>query len=103
VVYRDIIFDASNQVQNGKSIALAFVDKQEFPPIVAQMVQIGETTGRLQEILEKLAGFYEKEVEGVLKILTTLIEPVVMIVLGLGVAIMVAGILLPIYNLAGAA
>jgi type IV pilus assembly protein PilC len=102
-VYRDIIFDASHQVQNGKSIALAFVDREEFPPIVSQMVQIGESTGKLQEILEKLAGFYEKEVDGVLKILTTLIEPIVMLLLGMGVAIMVAGILLPIYNLASAA
>jgi type IV pilus assembly protein PilC len=102
-VYRDIIFDASHQVQNGKSIALAFVDRDEFPPIVSQMVQIGESTGKLQEILDKLAGFYEKEVDGVLKILTTLIEPIVMLLLGVAVAIMVAGILLPIYNLASAA
>ncbi len=102
-VYRDIIFDASHQVQNGKSIALALVDRDEFPPIVSQMVQIGESTGKLQEILEKLAGFYEKEVEASLKVLTTLIEPIVMMILGLGVAVMVAGILLPIYNLASAA
>ncbi len=101
-VYRDIIFEASNQVQNGKSIALAFVDRPEFPPIVSQMVQIGESTGKLQDILEKLAGFYEKEVESVLKIMTTLIEPIIMMLLGLAVAVMVAGILLPIYNLAGA-
>ncbi len=101
-VYRDIIFDASTQVQNGKSIALAFVDRDEFPPIVSQMVQIGESTGKLQDILDKLAGFYEKEVESVLKIMTTLIEPIIMMLLGLAVAVMVAGILLPIYNLAGA-
>ncbi|HYE22046.1 MAG TPA: type II secretion system F family protein [Verrucomicrobiae bacterium] len=102
-VYRDIIFDASHQVQNGKSIALAFVDKEEFPPIVSQMVQIGESTGKLQEILEKLASFYEKEVDAVIKVLTTLIEPLIMMLLGLAVAVMVAGILLPIYNLASAA
>jgi type II secretory pathway component PulF len=101
-VYRDIIFDASHQVQNGKSIALALVDREEFPPIVSQMVQIGESTGKLQDILEKLANFYEKEVDSVIKIMTTLIEPIVMMLLGLAVAVMVAGILLPIYNLAGA-
>ena len=54
------------------------------------------------EIMKKLANFYEKEVESMLGTLTTLIEPVVMVLLGLGVAIMVSGILLPIYNLAGA-
>lgn len=102
-VYKEIIINASTQVRNGKSIASALTTRPEFPPIVAQMTQIGESTGRLQEILDKLANFYEKEVEGVLKILTTLLEPIIMLLLGLAVAIMVAGILLPIYNLAGAA
>ncbi len=103
VVYKEIILDASTQVKNGKSIASALTVRSEFPPIVAQMTQIGEATGELQEILDKLAGFYEKEVDGVLKILTTLLEPIIMLLLGLAVAVMVAGILLPIYNLASAA
>ena len=102
-VYKEIILDASTQVRNGKSIATALTVRSEFPPIVAQMTQIGESTGRLQEILDKLASFYEKEVDGVLKVLTTLLEPIIMMLLGLAVAVMVAGILLPIYNLASAA
>jgi type II secretory pathway component PulF len=101
-VYRKIILDASSEVRNGKSIASALLSSSEFPPLVAQMTQIGENTGKLQEILEKLASFYEKEVEGVLKVLTTLIEPLIMILIGFAVAVMVAGILLPMYNLAGA-
>lgn len=101
-VYKEIILDAASQVRNGKSIASALTGRAEIPPIVAQMTQIGESTGRLQEILDKLAQFYEKEVEAVLQILTTLLEPITMILLGLAVAVMVAGILLPIYNLAGA-
>ncbi|MGE5393022.1 MAG: type II secretion system F family protein [Candidatus Saccharibacteria bacterium] len=101
-VYRNIIFEASEQVRNGKGIAMSLVDRPEFPPIVSQMTQIGESTGKLQEILDKLATFYEKEVEQSLKTLTTLIEPIVMLLLGLAVAIMVAGILLPMYNLASA-
>jgi type II secretory pathway component PulF len=101
-IYRDIILEASGQVRNGRSIASALTSHKEFPPIVAQMVQIGESTGRLQEIMEKLALFYEKEVDGVIKILTTLLEPIIMMLLGLAVAVMVAGILLPIYNLASA-
>jgi type IV pilus assembly protein PilC len=101
-IYHDVIMDTSMQVRNGKSIAIALVDRPEFPPIVSQMTQIGETTGKLQEILDKLAGFYEKEVNTVLSTLTTLLEPAIMILLGFAVAVMVAGILLPIYNLAGA-
>jgi type IV pilus assembly protein PilC len=101
-VYREILFEASTEVKNGKGIAQSIVDRPEFPPIVSQMIQIGEATGKLQDILDKLARFYEKEVEAILKILTTLIEPIIMMLLGLAVAVMVAGILLPIYNLASA-
>lgn len=101
-VYREIILESSRQVRSGKSIALTLSERQEVPPIVSQMTQIGESTGKLYEILDKLASFYEKEVEAVLRVLTTLIEPMIMILLGLAVAIMVAGILLPIYNLASA-
>jgi type IV pilus assembly protein PilC len=100
-VYRDIIFKASTDVKNGKGIAQSLVDYPEFPPIISQMMQIGESTGKLQDILDKVAKFYEKEVEGILKVLTTLIEPIIMMLLGLAVSVMVAGILLPIYNLAG--
>ncbi len=101
-VYHDILMDVGQQVRNGKGIALALTDRPEFPPIISQMTQIGESTGKLNEILEKLAGFYEKEVDTVLTTLTTLLEPMIMILLGLAVAVMVAGILLPIYNLASA-
>lgn len=101
-VYRDIIFEASTEVKNGKGIAQSLVDRSEFPAIVSQMIQIGESTGKLTDILDKLAHFYEKEVESILKVLTTLIEPLIMMLLGLAVAVMVAGILLPIYNLASA-
>lgn len=102
-VYTDVIFEAAGKVRNGKSIAAAFGENNQFPLIISQMIQIGESTGKLQEILEKLAIFYEKEVEGLVKVLTTLLEPIVMILIGLAVAVMVAGILLPIYNLASAA
>jgi type IV pilus assembly protein PilC len=102
VIYRDVIMNAGTQVRNGKSVASALTSSQEFPVIVAQMTQIGESTGQLQEILAKLANFYEKEVDANLKVLTTLLEPVVMLLLGIAVATIVAGILLPIYNLASA-
>ncbi|MDP4000665.1 MAG: type II secretion system F family protein, partial [bacterium] len=101
-IYRDIILEAANQVRNGKSVASSLTANPEFPPIVAQMTEVGENTGKLYEILDKLALFYEKEVDNVLKTLTTLIEPIVMILIGVAVAVMVAGILLPMYNLASA-
>lgn len=99
-VYRRIIEAAANEVETGKSIAVVFGQHREIPTIVTQMIRIGEQTGSLDEILGKLAHFYDKEVDTTLATLTTLLEPIIMIVLGLAVAVMVAGILLPIYNLA---
>ena len=74
----------------------------EFPAIVTQMVKVGEQTAQLDEIMGKLATFYEKEVDAKVSTLTTLLEPIIMIILGIGVGVLVAGILLPIYNLASA-
>lgn len=99
-VYREIILQAASEVETGKSIASAFASSSEVPKLVTQMIKIGEQTGSLDEILGKLARFYDKEVANTLSSLTTLLEPFIMILLGLAVAVMVAGILLPIYNLA---
>ena len=98
-VYKRIIRQAADDVETGKSIAAVFAQSAQVPAIVTQMIKVGEQTGRLDEILSKLAKFYDKEVENTLGTLTTLLEPFIMIVLGLAVAVMVAGILLPIYNL----
>jgi type IV pilus assembly protein PilC len=100
VIYRQIIADAASEVETGKSIATVFADRPEIPQIVTQMVRVGEQTGSLDEILGKLANFYDKEVERALSTLTTLLEPIIMVLLGLAVAVMVAGVILPIYNLA---
>src|SRR3989344_1526858 len=100
VVYKEIISEAATEVETGKSISAVFADKPQMPKIMTQMIKIGEQTGSLDDILGKLAAFYDKEVENMLNTLTTLLEPVIMIVLGLAVAVMVAGIMLPIYNLA---
>ena len=100
VIYRDIILDAAGKLSGGKTISLAFSGYKEIPKIVTQMIQVGEQSATLTGILQKLATFYEKEVDGKIGNLTTLIEPIIILILGLAVGILVAGILLPIYNLA---
>jgi type IV pilus assembly protein PilC len=100
VIYRDIIIEAAREVETGKTIAGVLQTSDQVPKIVTQMIRIGEQTGELDEILGKLADFYDKEVENTISTLTTLLEPIVMLLLGGAVAVMVAGILLPIYNLA---
>jgi len=104
VVYRDILLQTISQVQAGKTISEGLsAYPHEFPNIVTQMVKVGEQTAQLDDILGKLAEFYEKEVDTQIATLTTLLEPIIMIILGVGVGVLVAGILLPIYNLASTA
>lgn len=103
VIYRDIILEAVNQISSGKSVSESLSGYAEFPGIVIQMIRVGEQSAALDEILGKMATFYEKEVDTKVGTLTTLLEPMIMIVLGLGVGALVAGILLPIYNLASTA
>ena len=100
VVYRDIVLQTVTEISNGKSISEGLTGHKEFPTIVIQMVRVGEQTAQLDDILAKMAVFYEKEVDTKVGTLTTLLEPIIMIVLGVGVGLLVAGVLLPIYNLA---
>jgi type IV pilus assembly protein PilC len=100
-IYREIVLDTISQIEAGRTISDGLMGHPtEFPSIVTQMVRVGEQTAQLDDILGKLALFYEKEVDTQIATLTTLLEPLIMIVLGAGVGVLVAGILLPIYNLA---
>ncbi len=103
VIYRDILLDTVSKIQAGKSISEGLSGHREFPNIVTQMVKVGEQTAQLDDIMGKLANFYEKEVDNKVATLTTLLEPMIMIILGLGVGALVAGVLMPIYNLASTA
>ncbi len=101
VIYRDILMDVAQQVTNGKSISDSLARYKEFPPLVTQMVGVGEKTAQLDTILLKMAVFYEKEVDNKVATLSTLLEPIIILILGVAVGMLVAGVLLPIYNLAG--
>jgi type II secretory pathway component PulF len=99
-VYEAILVETIGKVTTGSQISDALQGHPEFPPIVTQMVKVGEQSAQLDEILAKLASFYEKEVDAQVGVLATLLEPVIMVILGAGVGLLIAGILLPIYNLA---
>jgi len=103
VVYREILMETATKISAGKSISEGLLQHSEFPPMVTQMIRVGEQTAQLDDILSKVAVFYEQEVDNKISTLTTLLEPAIMIVLGIGVGMLVAGILLPIYNLASTA
>ncbi len=101
-VYRRILLEAADSVKSGSALSDIFAYHPEFPSIIAQMTRIGEETGKLDYVLKTLSRFYTQEVESTIDLLVGLIEPIMIVVLGLGVAILLSGILLPIYSLTGA-
>lgn len=99
VVYREAVQDAYRYVEKGTSLALALERYDVFPVILPQMLSVGEETGQLDEVLMKLALYFESESEQAVKGMTTALEPIIMIVLGLGVGFLVVAIVMPIYSL----
>lgn len=99
VLYENALKETAKQVEKGLPIAVSLAAYEEFPPVVAQMVSVGEETGKLDEVLKKLSRYFESESEEMVKGLTTAIEPIIMVVLGLGVGFLIIAVVLPIYNL----
>jgi type II secretory pathway component PulF len=99
ILFSEAIKKASKQVEKGVPLAAAIGVDENFPPIVSQMIAVGEETGKVDEVLMNVSGYFESEAEEAVKGLTTAIEPLMMIVLGVGVAFLVIAIVLPIYNL----
>jgi type II secretory pathway component PulF len=100
-VYEKIVVQAAEEIKGGGNISKVFIASKEIPPVVSQMMRIGEESGTLANVLDSIAKFYNQEVENMTRSLTVLIEPILIVFLGIGVGILVVGVLLPIYNLAG--
>ena len=98
-LYYNSYLHIAERVQKGFSIANSFEETGNFPVIVNQMVATGEATGKLDEILMRVSDYFSTEAEQSVKALTSAIEPLIMIMLGLGVAFLVVAVMMPIYNL----
>jgi type IV pilus assembly protein PilC len=101
-VYKEIIENTLSDVKAGKSFADSISEYPEVPGVLAQMSKVGEETGKLGDILETLAVFYRREVNNAVDTLIGLIEPAMIVLLGLGVGVLLASVLMPIYNITGA-
>ncbi len=99
-VYEKVIQEAAVDVKGGLPLSEAFRKHPDIPGIVVAMIKIGEETGNMGQILETMARFYRREVNNAIDTLVTLIEPFMIVGLAVGVAILLASILLPIYNIA---
>ncbi len=100
--YKDLIEETMKKVEDGYSLADELSKSKLFPPMVTQMLKIGEKTGRMNFVLDKLASFYSREVSNMVGNLTALLEPMIMVAIGVGVGGMVAAVIMPMYNMANA-
>ncbi|MEK7572985.1 MAG: type II secretion system F family protein [Patescibacteria group bacterium] len=100
--YRNAVVDIAKKVENGVTIGDSISSYALFPPILVQLVKIGEQTGKLDETLMKAAEYFEDETDQAVKTLTTALEPFIMIILGLGVAFLLIAVITPIYSLISA-
>lgn len=100
-VFEKILLDAAEDVKGGKTISQAFEKHEEIPQIMVQMIKVGEETGSVGKILKTLATFYNKEVLGAVDTLIGMIEPAMIVILGLGVGGLLMSVMVPIYQVAG--
>lgn len=98
-VYKDLLGRVSTKVQTGTAFSKALYEEPLVPNILVQMVRIGEETGELGYILKNLATFYKRELDTTIDTIIGLIEPAMIVGLGLGVGILVSSVLLPMYSL----
>jgi type II secretory pathway component PulF len=99
ILVEEAILFSSDQVEKGLRLSTVISQIDFFPSIVYQMIAVGEETGKMDEVLSKVSNFFQTESEQAIKGLTTALEPLIMIVLGVGVLFLILAILMPIYNL----
>ena len=95
----EALVDVRKSVREGSTIAQPLIDNPIFPPMVSQMVRIGEETGELEKMLGKVADFYEDEVDVAIDSLSSLIEPLMMIVVGAMVGVILIAMYLPMFKM----
>lgn len=99
-LYFDPIFDAiSSDIESGVALSQALKERKEFPVMISQMVSVGERSGKIDEVLFQLADFYDKEVEVTTANMASLIEPLLILIIGGGIGVAIAAVILPIYSL----
>jgi len=101
MVMAEAVADTQAAVKAGESLAKPLEAHPVFPPMVVQMIAVGEETGALDELLEKIADFYDSEVEATVDALTSLIEPLLIVVMGVAVGGMVVALYMPMFSIIG--
>ncbi len=101
-IYKNAFVSIHSQVERGTSLGQAMINEEIFPPILVQMTLVGEQTGHLDETLFRVSAYFQAESEAAVKALTTLIEPAILVILGVSVAFLVTAIIAPLYSIGNA-
>ncbi|PIV13318.1 hypothetical protein COS46_00825 [Candidatus Jorgensenbacteria bacterium CG03_land_8_20_14_0_80_38_39] len=99
LLYQELLHEAAEGLKKGQQLSQILAQMPRFPLLVSQLVAIGESTGRLDALLGRISNFYTREVEAVVNNLVELIQPILMVVIGLAIGLLFASILLPLYSL----
>ena len=100
VHYETELKRTQSKIKNGESLSEALKGSKRFTPDIIQMISVGEKTGALDEVTRKLAEYYEREVDSIAKTVASLIEPILIVIIGAGVGSLVYSIIYPIYSIA---
>lgn len=101
--YKEILHTAAARVEKGSPLSETFIERSDlYPVLVGEMMAVGEETGQVSQMLEQLAQFYENEVEQKTKDLSTIIEPILMVVIGATVGFFALAMIAPIYSISDA-
>lgn len=98
-VYQKVIKQAMKDVESGDSMAKSFMNSSVMPVMVGQMISVGEKTGQMADLMDKLSDFFSKELENSVKQLSSMLEPIIFMFLGVGAFVLVYAVLMPIYNM----
>lgn len=99
-IYRELVLETLESINDGNPVSQVFESSIYIPKMVPQMMSVGEKTGKIDLVLDKINSFYTRESTNMLDNLSKLMEPIIMVIMGVGVGVMVAAVLLPMYNLA---
>ncbi len=100
LIYKELILETLESINDGNPFSTVFEASSYVPKMVPQMISVGEKTGKIDSVLDRITSFYTRESSNMLDNLSKLMEPLIMVLMGAGVGVMVAAVLLPMYNLA---
>ncbi len=100
VIYKELILQTLESINDGNPLAMVMENSNYVPKMVPQMIAVGEKTGKIDVVLDRITIFYSREATNMLDNLSKLMEPMIMVIMGIGVGIMVAAVILPMYNMA---